>query len=169
MKLVLISIWFQALWFIAVLGRKDEQALLLLLIGLTIAISFKVSKWPMSKMLVLVGIGICVDQLNIVFNVLNFGGATVIPVWLVGLWLAFQWYAVYLLPVVKRLSIFAVMAICAVGGSASYFAGMKFGAVEWPLDTAVTLAILGCEWALLSLIIVKVHGYGLQRTEKTVL
>jgi hypothetical protein len=166
MKFVLISIWFQALWFIAVLGRADEQALLMFLITLTLALNLKVSTLPMSKILVLVVTGICVDQLNIVFNVLDFGETTFIPIWLVGLWVAFQWYANYLLPIVDRFSTWAVMAICAAGGSASYFAGMKFGAVEWPLDTAVTLVILGIEWALMSLVIVKVHGYGLQRAEK---
>lgn len=150
MTLLLSSFWFQLLWFAAVLGREQYQWPLLLVVCLTCLVSLWRSDIPLSFVLGLLVAGLAIDSLNQHYHLLEFTSSH-LPLWLAGLWLIFAWYCWQLRHLLIRLPLLIVSMAGAAGGAASYFAGYKLGAVEWPKDHTDTFLILFSEWFLLSL------------------
>lgn len=70
----------------------------------------------------------------------------------------FIWYAYQMKPVLTLYPIWAVTVVGALGAAGSYFAGLKLGAVEWPLSNSLTFAVVTVEWIILFSVIVTSLG-----------
>nr|WP_301337900.1 DUF2878 domain-containing protein [Vibrio sp. RE86] len=156
--MLLISTWFQVIWFMAVLGSYSLQYVTLAFAVLTLVISVAMTDLPWGKVLVVIGIGVCVDFINTYTGVFEFTEAG-FPLWLLALWVAFAWYAYFLTPILIRYPLIAVSIVGSAGGVLSYIAGSKLGAVELGLPISLTSLILAIEWALMIAIIIRVYGH----------
>lgn len=144
-KLVILSAWFQGLWFLAVVGREPCQWLLTALLLFTVF-----NQWfntrPQWPWLLLAIPGIAMDYLLFTANIFDFENHQ-FPLWLALLWVAFIWYFLQLSPVLKKLPFYLVGLIGAIAGPISYWAGLLLSAVQWPSGLAHTLIILALCWA----------------------
>ncbi|SJL83309.1 DUF2878 domain-containing protein [Vibrio palustris] len=147
-QLLVISIWFQALWFMAVLGQTEWQWGSTALLGVTLVASLKCnqSRWRWWAGVTL--IGIVLDSLNTLLGLFQFTTA-VIPIWLMVLWGAFAWYSWYLMPIMTRWPRPIQVLGSGLSGSLSYLAGAHWQAVELPQGQVISVIILILEWAIL--------------------
>ncbi|SDG73607.1 Protein of unknown function [Vibrio xiamenensis] len=155
MRLTLISIWFQLLWFLAVIGRQETQWWLLLAVIATYLYVLLRQSIPLDRLFFVSFIGIAVDWLNVKFHLLEFPD-DFLPTWLISLWFIFAWYAYNLVPVLKRFSSLAVVPVGGLLGAISYFAGYQLGAVTLPYPLGWSLTALFIEWTLIMWLIIKV-------------
>ncbi|PMH46760.1 hypothetical protein BCU68_01625 [Vibrio sp. 10N.286.49.B3] len=158
MKLLLLSSWFQLLWFAAVLGQQSLQWLLVFAVLITIFISVKRQSLPLIKWLSLFIVGITVDSFNQWSGLLVFSTPW-LPYWLVALWGIFFWYAYQMMTIVNQYPISIVSVIGGISGGLSYYAGLKFDAVAWSYPIAMTISVLMIEWFLLCFLVIKVYQY----------
>lgn len=164
MRLLLISTWFQLLWFIAVLGREHGVWVLSTFIGFTYIWSFKKQQLPVFACLIIVAFGIVIDGSNRVLGVLIFDSDN-LPYWLILLWSGYAWYAFQLYPLVCGYSRFMVILMGAISGGLSYYAGFRLGAVNFGHDEILSLLWLVSEWGVVVWATLKVYDYG-HNTEK---
>ncbi|GAA4898490.1 DUF2878 domain-containing protein [Ferrimonas pelagia] len=142
--LVLTSTAFNGFWLLAVWGQWDWP----LLLGLA-AVWLR---WPRAGLwalpIALVGVGL--DSLWTQAGVFRFEQ---LPGWLLVLWLGFGTYAWALRRVVVAAPSHWLALIGACAGAMSYWAGVRLGAVSWPMGLVPTLSLLWLEWFLLTLAI----------------
>lgn len=153
MKLLFLSLWFQVLWLLAVLGQQEFQGMFLLCVAMTLIATF--NQWRAAPIAAVAVIGITLDTINNSTQLLLFEQGR-LPLWLMGLWILFGWYCYTLRHLLYRFPIQLVGLFGAVGGTMSYFAGYKLGAVSWSYGLTLTFAILLSEWFLLSIAIHKI-------------
>lgn len=97
MALVAISLWFDLLWALAVLGQQTWLWLTTLLVVATYGLT-AIQRHPLfEKMVWMAVVGIMIDSSNMLLGLLTFADDQ-FPLWLVALWFAFTWYAGHLLP-----------------------------------------------------------------------
>ncbi|MDG3087673.1 DUF2878 domain-containing protein [Vibrio hannami] len=149
MALFLKSLWFQMIWFLAVLGRGDYLILLVILIVSTYLYSLYKKDLPITFAISVVGLGLLVDGGNIYNSILNFDTGP-FPLWLICLWLIFAWYCWQIRAFLIRLPLVGVLFLGGTGGALSYLAGYKLSAVALAFPVYVTFAILFVEWILLT-------------------
>lgn len=156
-ELILVSLIFQGVWLLAVLGQSRWQNALW--VFLVIAVLWL---WRYRKAVLLTGrrvlaMGLMIDGLNIVFGVLVFT-TTGFPGWLAALWVAFACYSGYLVPVLTKLPLPFVIMSGACSGMASYYAGMKLSAVGFSYSLPLTLSILWLEWGVIIYAVLKIYA-----------
>ncbi len=154
-QLVIVSTIFQIVWFMAVLGRETWQWFTLATIAVILLITAVRCQFRWRVWLLLIIVGVSVDVLNIVFGVLVFD-TTFFPLWLLGLWATFFWYAQFLAPVLSQYPLPLVSIIGGVAGAVSYVAGYKLGAVTLGLSSVLAFVVFFIEWTLLVALIMKV-------------
>ncbi|USD64365.1 DUF2878 domain-containing protein [Vibrio sp. SCSIO 43136] len=172
--LLVISGWFQLMWFIAVIGRNEWQWLLILAISAALIATWRRVATVGWGMIAVIGVGILIDSVNVHLGVFTFPseqpelvGGRLLPAWLMTLWVCFAWYVWMVREWLLNFSISLIAVIASVGGALSYFAGFKLGAVDWPLGLVETAAILALEWFLLSLLVVTLLKSNLGRAGVT--
>lgn len=151
MAIVIASIWFQLLWFVAVLGQGRFQRVLLVAVVLTWVWQFRKSGIRQRWLGILL-LGIGVDLGNQLSGLFVFA-EPLFPLWLMALWGAFSWYCHYLMSFLKRWSWHSVVLIGGIAGVTSYYAGEVLNAVVFPYSNNVTLLVLFIEWALISYVL----------------
>ncbi|NLS11455.1 DUF2878 domain-containing protein [Vibrio sp. SM6] len=154
--LLVLSLWFQAGWFVAVLGRDAFAPLLWLMVVISLVITRWRYRAPLLPQLIVVSFGLIIDTLNQWLGVLVFSTEW-LPNWLVGLWLLFAWYGWQMWPTLGRYSLYVLLPIGAVGGALSYWAGEKLDAVEFGLPLIPTLLVLMSQWLLVMALMVRVY------------
>ncbi|WP_018693276.1 DUF2878 domain-containing protein [Algicola sagamiensis] len=150
------SIWFQCLWVMAVVGQYQLQMVLLLCVGLTYLFAFR-NLWATSWIF---SIGLFADMLFTSLGLFQFKEPG-LPLWLMGLWLAFAWYLVQMRHLLRWAGWPALVILGSTLGPFSYWAGVKFNAVVWPVDIKLTLIVLGTWWA----VFLPLSGYLANREE----
>ncbi|MPW35480.1 DUF2878 domain-containing protein [Vibrio sp. B1Z05] len=155
-KLLLISIWFQCLWFLAVMGQQSTQLLLLVCVIATVALSYRYRDLPLSWLFTIACVGVVMDVIHGVTGLFVFSSTPTagIPLWLALLWVSFAWYAYQMRALLIRLPFAIVCMVGALGAAASYFAGLQLGAVQWPYSNTMTFVIIALEWALVFALII---------------
>ncbi|MDG0979607.1 MAG: DUF2878 domain-containing protein [Halieaceae bacterium] len=93
-------------------------------------------------------IGILVDVVFTRSEIFVFPEHAFVPLWLALLWLGFSTTLVRSLKFLNRHLLLAAL-FGAIGGPSSYFAGYRFGAVEFGYPLATTLLVLAVTWACL--------------------
>ena len=144
-------VWFQAIWFLAIIFQYEY----IWLIGLLFIVFFAVTSFPQRDallMAVVALVGVVVDSLLTATKIFIFAehAATLLPIpwWLVALWAAFSLTLLHSLRYLNRhLLLSAVLG--AIFGPLSYWAGERLGAVSFGHDLVVTLAILAGVWSII--------------------
>ena len=103
-------------------------------------------------------LGLLVDSLWIQLNMMEFTTRwpfeTFAPAWIIMLWLGFALTVNHSLVWLKdHPALPPLMGM--IGGPLAYFAGLKFGAVEFLVSTPLIIACLGIAWGLSMVILVK--------------
>ena len=157
-RFVVYSVWFQCIWFAAVIGNQQLQWLTVVLACCTVLVSLKVDPVKLQHIVGLAILGMLFDLANMYFGLFKFDSIG-IPVWLAALWFAFVWYAYFLAQKFYYLPLWGVSLLGGAGGTLSYIAGEKLGVVEFPNGMLATSAIVFVEWMLIFLIIWRVYQY----------
>lgn len=149
-------LWYQSVWFTAILGREAWEPLLLALLALHLAWC---RDWRAElKLMLSCGIlGVVADSGLSMSGLYLFDpspSVLPIPLWLVGLWLGFAGTLNHSMSyLVSRPLIASAMSLAAA--PLSYFAGARFGAVTFGLDAQAAAITIGATWALLMLLFTK--------------
>lgn len=141
------GLWFYALWFSAILVGDEHISLAMMFVVL----HFLMVKDRLLELKIcgsIAVIGMTIDGLLSANSVFIFTNDAFLPPWLLLLWIGF---AASLSRSLKFLSSrFALAAaVGAIGGTLSYFSGMKFGAVSFGYSITATAVILMAIWAAL--------------------
>ena len=147
-------VWFYAIWLLLVLGRNDFVFLPLFLLAFHhVFVDGKRSEWLLVASIA--SLGICADSVISYFNVLEFENDTLMPLWLIVLWLAF---ASTINRGLKFLHNHIALAFIfgGIGGASSYISGKYFGAVEFSFSFNHTAALLFVHWAILTAVLVTI-------------
>ncbi|AYA64348.1 DUF2878 domain-containing protein [Alteromonas sp. RKMC-009] len=148
LRKVLYFVWFQTIWFLAILFTSEY----LTIIGLLIAAFFILSPRKKTDLIMAAGIavyGCIIDGALLWSGFFAFSDheGWLIPIWLISLWIAFGLMLRVSLDYLQgRYALAAVLG--AVSGPLSYYAGAQAGAVIFPADTVLTLGILSAIWAV---------------------
>ncbi|PJE78844.1 hypothetical protein CI610_02199 [invertebrate metagenome] len=141
------GIWFYAVWFSAVSGRQAWLGVTLLLLLLHFALVLNKDREVLLALPV-VCVGIVIDGLLSIFRVFIFDQNSILPVWLLCLWIAFS------TTLIRSLSCFSKprwLSCCAggIGGPLSYWGGQQLGAVTFGYSLGFTLSVLSAVWVIL--------------------
>ncbi|EJX7569220.1 DUF2878 domain-containing protein [Vibrio cholerae] len=155
MALVAISLWFDLLWALAVLGQQTWLWLTALLVVATYGLT-AIQRHPLfEKMVWMAVVGIMIDSSNMLLGLLTFADDQ-FPLWLLALWFAFTWYAGHLLPQLNQYSHTLLCLAGGVLGSLSYWFGYRMGAVGWEYPTFIVMLALFLEWIGITWLLLKV-------------
>ncbi|MGX9418310.1 DUF2878 domain-containing protein [Vibrio sp. RC27] len=158
MRVFIISVVFQILWFVAVIGRERyEWALLLVVTALWLVLLWQGRK-EIKLLFFFAALGIGIDMVTHSIDILVFDNSA-FPIWLVSLWLLFAWYMVFLLPMLKKVPRATVPILFMVGGVFSYAAAMKFSAFTTSYSLPITFSVFAIQWATLGLIAMRIIYY----------
>jgi hypothetical protein len=87
----------------------------------------------------------------------------VIPLWLILLWLGFASFVWLLRKVIQNYSPYVLVIIGSIGGTVSYWAGLRLEAVGWPMGIPVTVMITLVGWLVYSIILLVLLKLSVQR------
>lgn len=146
-------IGFKVFWLAAVVGGNQW---ILFCSGLLVA-HFLASPTARKDIVVLplALIGIAVDGLFSLAGVFYFEHA---PLWLLVLWLGFVLTLHHGLHWLQSLPVHFAAIVGIFAGTASYFAGFKMGAVDFPLGIGISLTLIALCWAILLPLLIKTHN-----------
>ncbi|MBU2977005.1 DUF2878 domain-containing protein [Alteromonas sp. C1M14] len=140
-------VWFQTIWFCAIVFENQFLWLMLFLIVGYIAVL------PCRLQSVIFGVaiglyGVLVDGTLAALGFYQFSAevSALIPLWLVVLWVAFGYMLRISLTYLRDRYLLAAF-LGAVSGPLSYFAAAKLGAVTFLFPTAMTLVVIAFIWA----------------------
>ena len=157
--LIFNALWFQAGWFICVL-LGNTAALIYALVSIVVylfLIPVRLQEWKLFLSVVL--LGLCVDTFLASINVLVFpSGNNFPPVWLITLWFLF---ATTLNSSLKKITSRLLIITClgCLGGTLSYYAGVRLTSVELGLDLLPSILALAITWATVSAGLHFLHRY----------
>ena len=154
---------FQGLWFAAVLGSANG------LLWPSIAICTALLAWQLHPsnrhpndlkvVLVAVAMGLVVDSLWVSAGLLEFTDQRPIqgisPLWIMALWVGFALTINHSLSWLKNHPLLPILS-GGIGGPLSYYAGLRFGAVEYLADPLLVTVCLAVAWAAEMVILVRV-------------
>ncbi len=140
------GLWFQSTWFICVLGQDRLLPVALVMIALHFAL-VPAPQTELRQLAPIVTLGVVVDALLSAAGVFDFG-ATLIPLWLCVLWIAFATTLNRALRILGQRPWLSAL-VGGVGVPFNYAAGATLGAVTLPQDPWVTMSVLVAVWAAL--------------------
>lgn len=137
---------FQASWLCAAFFTEYSTPLMLALFGIHFLLS------PTRKgdayLMLLVPIGVLADKFQLELGVFSVGNQF-FPVWLLMLWSLFLVSLNHSLSWLNNCPVFILMVIGALGGTSSYWGGIKAGVIEPLLSTEQVILSLMIVWAVL--------------------
>ncbi|MBE0370064.1 DUF2878 domain-containing protein [Pseudoalteromonas aurantia] len=147
-RLVINFSLFQLCWFSALFMQADAIFFILVCIA---AMFIFVSNKKQSGFLVicLLPVSLLLEILSISLGIINYGSPT-IPVWLVGIWVAFILTFNESLKKVMSLGVWQAMCLFAVFAPLSYQAGEKFGALTIDFSLVDFWFAFSAIWAVYS-------------------
>lgn len=149
---IINAVLFQCLWFSAVMYGWQWGLVPLLLLSAHFIVSVKV--WSLRLLpFAVAAFGMLFNSVLAYLGVYQFNADDLLfldslPLWLTFMWLGFAMTLPLSLAWLFRFRVLFVLFF-ALGGPASYFAGMKLGALNFD---ASSLLILSIEWSLLALL-----------------
>ena len=157
--LIFNALWFQAGWFVCVLFGNTAALIygFATILVYLFLVPVKLQEWKL--FLSIVFLGFCVDTFLASINVLVFpSGGVFPPIWLITLWFLF---ATTLNSSLKNITsrLMLLTALGTVGGTLSYYAGVRLTSVELGLSLAPSLVILAVTWGVVSAGVHYLHRY----------
>lgn len=140
----LATLGINAAWLLAVLGRDRVNAVLLA--GAVLALIFTPAhrrRWALLAALT----GILMDSLWNYTGVLHFSGHSLLPLWMVALWLAFGCWWFWLLDLIKSAPL-PLAVLGSIAGPLAGIIGWKLGAIQPGTAPEIMLLLLSVGWAI---------------------
>ncbi|MDO6427604.1 DUF2878 domain-containing protein [Thalassotalea sp. 1_MG-2023] len=109
-------------------------------------------------------IGISIDNILTVLGIFRFPNETLIPYWLIVLWLCFSCLLLRA-PLQLKTTRWLQIILAMIFAPMSYFVGFQLSAVRFGLDVILTLLLLSVIWPLFIMLAFSLENYLLQ-TEK---
>ncbi|GFD72390.1 membrane protein [Tenacibaculum sp. KUL113] len=143
-------LWFQSIWFIAILGGQPLEWALVTLIASHL---YFCKEWitELKLMAFCVTIGVGIDGVNTWFGVFEFNNEsqiTLIPIWLVAIWCGFIGTLRHSLRFMTTKPWLITLA-SGISAPLSYLGAMRLGAVEFPLGVWTTSILISISWMLM--------------------
>ncbi|TDF38635.1 DUF2878 domain-containing protein [Alteromonadaceae bacterium M269] len=139
--------WFQSIWFLAILGQDKALPLLALLF----IFHFSLIPKPLTELKIIlfgISLGILVDGSMTYFGIFMFESESLlIPVWLIALWAGLSGTLRHSLNYFAGKPVLTALA-GGIGAALSYIAGMKLGAVSFPLGITTTFLVIFICWSI---------------------
>jgi hypothetical protein len=160
---IINAVWYQALWFTAILGQTTYEWALALLLVLHL---FLVPNWRTEvKVMLACGlVGITADSTLTYFEVYVFtpnpslmGAALPIPFWLMTIWLGFAGTLLHSFSFFMTRPILGTLIVAAIAPF-SYAAGVRFGAVGFGPEAPTAMIIIGTVWLCLMPLLGRISG-----------
>jgi hypothetical protein len=159
-ELILVSIVFQSLWLIAVIGQESGlivlgTALILAGIGLW---RYRMDQFRLG--IRIFAIGVLLDVINTAAGLFVFDTSTTLvglPIWLVALWCCFGSYAGYVGQVLSAWPRLWSLSVGGASGAGSYYAGMQLDAVKFGYPVWLSVCVLIIEWGVMTYVILKIQ------------
>lgn len=148
MAFFVLSLWFQAGWFLAVAGRESYLLLTLAWVGMSYVWQWRHQSQTMLSMVAFALFGMALDQANIYFGILDFS-QTWLPVWMIGLWLLFAWYGSHFVAAFAHWPKRWLCLLVATSATLSYYAGSALGAVSFE-SMRLSLTVLFGQWLIIA-------------------
>lgn len=144
------AVWYQALWFTALLGREQYQWVLPILLLLHFALS--PNRKADALVLATCGlIGAAVDNILALQNIYVFPentGPLAVPLWLIGIWAGFACTLLHSFSFFVERRILGPLVIGALAPF-SYLAGSKFGAVNFGVEQPLAMGAIAACWLVM--------------------
>ncbi|WP_016957373.1 DUF2878 domain-containing protein [Catenovulum agarivorans] len=138
---------FQLCWLLAAFYQQQAVVFMLLIIILHFVLS--PTKKLDFKVLPVALAGMLIDQILMQFAVVQFvGEPTVIPIWLMSLWVIFSFCLNHSLNWLNHIQVKYVVLLGATFGPISYFGGLSLGAFETSTSQNVFLLTYAAVWAI---------------------
>jgi len=141
--LVFDFVLFQSIWIAGVMLQNSYLAVLFLIVRIAIG-SYKTRDRHL--IIFLAPVGILLDFVLMQLDVMRFESGW-FPVWLAAIWCGFVMTLGASLAWLGKRPWWMQSLFGAVGGAMSYWAGARFGAVEFGYSLPVTLAVFTTIWA----------------------
>lgn len=154
--LVIASLVFNLLWFVAVMGQDTYASFL----ALSIVIFFFIYPQSIMRICLIALIGICGDRILNFEHIIQFESDT-LPIWLVLLWFIFACYLWLIRATVMKVPLMILLVIGPVGGLLCYLAGEQLEAVVLSDSVFITYGAILVFWFVYSLLF-----YGIFSHEK---
>lgn len=143
-------LWFQSIWFIAILGGQPFEWALVTLIASHL---YACKEWliELKLMLICVTIGVSVDGIHTWLGLFVFDNGsqlTLVPIWLVAIWFGFIGTLRHSLRFMTSKPLLITVA-SGISAPMSYLAAMRLGAVEFPLGIWATAILISLSWMLM--------------------
>lgn len=143
-------VWFQSIWFLAVFTQYQFFLVICALVAAHF-LFIRHRKKEAFCVLPVAFFGCFVDICLTFAGFFQFSEHILfinIPYWLVALWIGFAATLGHSLSYLQNRFPLAVI-LGAISAPMSYWAGNRFGAVEFPLGLLFTMVVLACVWAVL--------------------
>ena len=141
-------VFFQLMWFVAVFFTSNGQIFLIFALLLHFYLSPN-RKYDLASLITITAIGGTVDLLLSWLGLMRFPEADLLPLWLVLLWVHFAVALNHGMSWLNKIPVYFQVLFGGLFGPLSYYAGYKFGAVDFPLPHLQTLFILAVIWSTL--------------------
>lgn len=160
---VINIVWYQVLWFIAILGQTRYEWALVLLLVLHLLL---VPNWRADfKVMLTCGlVGIISDSTLTHFGVYEFtpdpsllGVPLPIPFWLMTIWIGFAGTLLHSFSFFMTRPLVGTLIVAGIAPF-SYAAGVRFGAVGFGPEAPIAMMIIGAAWLCLMPILGRISG-----------
>jgi hypothetical protein len=153
-------IWFQSIWFVAVLGGDNW---VIVLFSLLICHFFLVENVKTEIKFLVTGaaIGIAVDILLTIYDFYVFNPERsffIFPLWMIAIWLGFCGTIRHSMKFMTSKPV-AMIIVAFFVAPISYVAASKLGAVEFPKGLLFTALIIGFSWMAITACLLVLNNY----------
>lgn len=151
-------LFFQIIWFVSAVYQQDGIVVTTLLI--IIHFIFSPSKKNDVKVLLLAAIGLCVDQLLLMLNIIGFSNnTTMVPYWFILLWCYFSITFNHSLQWTLQLPIVLQSLLGGIFGTLSYIGALSFNAISTTVSQTAFILYFFITWSILFPLLSVVHKY----------
>lgn len=144
---------FDLLWFSTVWGRENWTGLSLLLVVMLYASAWRYLWARRNAVVLLAGCGLLAELLMVTSGIIRFSGSSLLPAWLILLWLGFVAMALVVFTLFQRRYLLSGLAGM-IMGPLTYLTGIGLGAAQASIDLWLLAIIYGAFWAVLMVLIV---------------
>lgn len=144
----LAAIAFDIYWTLVVLFRERG---ILLWLGMALAVYFMLPPGTRRHALIIALVGCGLDTFHVLAGRIAFQGSTLVPLWMVALWLMFScvWSVIARSQAIPP---WLLVLFAATGGPLAYLLGAYLGAMNFHGSVWQALAWLSTGWACLALL-----------------
>lgn len=139
-------ICFQSAWFVAIKWQQQGVILMFIILVSHLMLSKHLTR-DLMTIFVITLMGSLIDATASIIGLFSFHSGQILPAWLILLWANFALTFHYSMAWLKGFAVIIQAILGGVFGAVSYFTAHKLGAVNFPLDSILTIFYLIVIWA----------------------